>query len=252
MAKSKRPDIWARIDKSRDCWKWTGFHVRGGIEPRASIGGKCVDVRKFTYKALVGPLPPRTPVANTCGDPSCVNPGHMAPGMRSAPTAYKARTRDRIMGKTTRDGDCLLYGGYLTPAGYGLVTVSGKTVSAHRAIYSLCNGPIPSGACVMHTCDKPACVNPAHLVLGTQLDNMRDRMIKGRYARAAVKLTFDQVKEIRASTESTASLAKKFDVRNYTVACIRKGITWKNDEPYRKIPLSRKRQWETKYGTVGG
>lgn len=197
-------------------------------------------------------MPPKTPVAHTCGDPSCVNPAHMVPGMRRSPEEYKGSVKDRILGKTTSDGECMLYGGYLTAAGYGLVAISGKTCSAHRAAYSLCNGPIPPGACVMHTCDKPACVNPSHLVLGTQLDNMRDRKGKGRYARASVKLTLDQVKEIRASTESIASFAKRFGVRNYTIACIRKGVTWKNDEPYRKIPLSRKRGWKTKYGTVGG
>jgi hypothetical protein len=54
------------------------------------------------------------------------------------------------------------------------------TTYAHRVAYVLANGPIEPGQVVMHTCDVPACVNPAHLKLGSQGDNNRDCFAKGR------------------------------------------------------------------------
>jgi len=74
---------------------------------------------------------------------------------------------------------CWEWSGAKNLAGYGKVTWSGKTIAAHRAFWEQYNGPA-GDACVLHRCDNPACVNPDHLFLGSQSDNVRDMDDKGR------------------------------------------------------------------------
>ena len=67
------------------------------------------------------------------------------------------------------------------PKGYGTLGHRGKTMRAHRVAYELVNGEIPKGKSVLHSCDNPKCVNPDHLWIGTQQDNMIDRIKKGHF-----------------------------------------------------------------------
>ena len=84
--------------------------------------------------------------------------------------------------------------------GYGRFYMGSKRVYAHRAAWHLTYGPIPRGLNVLHKCDEPACVNPKHLRLGTQRQNMKDMVEKGRSLAGernpGAKLKEDQVKEI--------------------------------------------------------
>lgn len=86
--------------------------------------------------------------------------------------------------------------------GYGKASVGGqKWKRAPRVAWELTNGPIPDGLHVLHRCDNPPCVNPAHLFLGTNRDNHADKVAKGRQARGERcghnKLTEDDVVAIR-------------------------------------------------------
>ena len=86
--------------------------------------------------------------------------------------------------------------------GYGVFRVGDRFQRAHRVSYELCEGPIPPGLIVRHSCHNPACVNPDHLQTGTQKDNMQDMLQAGREARgtaAGGKFTEQQICDIRNS-----------------------------------------------------
>ena len=82
--------------------------------------------------------------------------------------------------KTIKNGDCIEWIGAKYPFGYGVVEHNGIRISTHRLSWILNNGEIPEGMCICHKCDNPPCVNPEHLFLGTQSDNMKDAYKKGR------------------------------------------------------------------------
>ena len=91
-----------------------------------------------------------------------------------------------------------------TVRGYGGIKVDCKTKKAHRVAWELTSGPIPEDMCVLHKCDNPLCVNPSHLFLGTQSDNIQDRVSKGRCSATSgeahyrCKLSDEQVAGIRS------------------------------------------------------
>lgn len=64
--------------------------------------------------------------------------------------------------------------------GYGRFRIQGITERAHRVAWVIANGPLPPGAHVLHSCDNPPCVLPAHLFLGDQPTNVADMLAKGR------------------------------------------------------------------------
>lgn len=79
--------------------------------------------------------------------------------------------------------ECENFTGYKTPAGYGLIyePSTKKLYLAHRVSYFNFWGDIPKGYIVMHLCDNPSCINPAHLRLGTRGNNLKDAYTKGRF-----------------------------------------------------------------------
>ena len=130
--------------------------------------------------------------------------------------------------------DCILHTGCTTKGGYGLVCYKGKTQLAHRASYSKSKGVIPAGMVVMHTCDNPLCINPDHLVVGTQRENRVDCVTKGRAnvskgeEHYCAKLTEDIVREIRASSLTNTELSEMYGVHRRTISDARRGKTWRH------------------------
>jgi hypothetical protein len=123
---------------------------------------------------------------------------------------------------------CWLWDGACFVTGYGKFKKGGIDGYAHRFSYELHFGQIKNGLHVLHTCDNPSCVNPEHLFLGTQADNNWDSMKKGRRARGERlgKLTEDDVRYIRRSTESGGKLAVRFGICRSNVGAIRRSESW--------------------------
>lgn len=137
--------------------------------------------------------------------------------------------------------NCWLWMGRKHPFGYGVllfgreIARDRKQAFAHRVAWELTYGTIPSRTQVCHSCDVPVCCNPAHLFLGTQRDNMADKVKKDRQAKGTkvgcAKLTEDNVREIRACWGVMATqrqLAREFGVHQSIISDIVTRKTWKH------------------------
>ncbi len=128
---------------------------------------------------------------------------------------------------------CWEWQGARSDTGYGCF-YDGRAYHAHRYSWMQERGQIPLGILVLHTCDNRACVNPAHLFLGTHLDNSRDMVDKGRQvaprpageSHGESKLTDSAVREIRSSPLTGRALAAQFGVSESAVSLVRRGKSW--------------------------
>jgi len=131
---------------------------------------------------------------------------------------------------------CWIWTSRQTSDGYGHLKINGKERRAHRVAWELCIGIIPKYLLVCHRCDVPLCVNPAHLFLGTNGDNVRDSIAKGRWGHDPStriqkenyrKVGREEVKEIRQSGESNRILARRFRISNQQISKIKLRQQWK-------------------------
>lgn len=140
------------------------------------------------------------------------------------------------------DDECWVWIGGINEFGYGNLRRDGRTVKAHRYVLGE-----PDGI-VYHHCDCPPCVNPRHLAVGTQADNIHDMCAKGRHAPTGSpgernpnrKLSVSDVVDIRgrfANGETLRSIASAFEVAPETASTIVRGITW----PSAPGPITRNR-----------
>lgn len=146
---------------------------------------------------------------------------------------------ERFWARVTRRApdECWLWTGSTIWHGYGRMRSGGrgsKSIPVHRVSWAVHHGAIPSGLNVLHKCDVRNCVNPAHLFLGTDADNVADMVSKGRqsrlYGRAnpATKLREDDIQKIRTlgETASQRAIADKFGVSQVAISKVMRGVTW--------------------------
>lgn len=124
-------------------------------------------------------------------------------------------------------------------SGYGRFHIAGKSWRAHRYAWTVTNGEIPDGLIVCHKCDTPKCVNPSHLFLGTDADNMNDRDSKFRMMHGVqtntAKLTDNQVIEIRSRYDASnkkyglkSSLGREYGVSDAMIGLIVRRKNWRH------------------------
>lgn len=172
-------------------------------------------------------------------------------GMKKRMSKYDESFLKRFWGKVDKSGDCWVWTA-CNHNGYGDIRLTSKrkTVKAHRASWEIAHHKeIPDGMEVCHHCDNPSCVNPDHLFLGTQADNMKDAAEKGRInnmgaRNPASKLSKEDVLEIRRLYRLIKSnnrhrksgkvgkfyeeLAQRYGVSCGTVKSVSIGRSWKH------------------------
>lgn len=142
---------------------------------------------------------------------------------------------------------CWFWKGCKTPEEYGyFYSLSPRTKKriklAHRFSFELFNGEIKDGYFVCHKCDIPSCVNPDHLFQGSQKDNMKDKVSKGRQVMGEkmhnCKLNWDLVHLFRKEYSqgiSCTNLSKKYGFHESTIADVVKNRSWKGNKNDRQI-----------------
>lgn len=156
---------------------------------------------------------------------------------------------ERFWEKVDRRGpdECWNWQASFVTGGYGFFKLDGRTCAAHRVSYLITHGVWNTGGHftqICHTCDNPACVNPAHLYNGSAQENANDKIERGRMRGAfgfdrepltlpgesnpRAKLTEHDVRAILACADSEKTLSQRYGVSRWAIHNIRHGKSWRH------------------------
>ena len=128
---------------------------------------------------------------------------------------FQPSFEQRFWEKVKKTSKCWIWTGAKDGFGYGIIAIGGGlklNIRTHRAVWFLTNGYIPIGMCVLHHCDNPPCVNPNHLFIGSNRDNVLDAVKKGRHHYAPIGNLYAK----KLDHESAKTIQKLYDSGGFT------------------------------------
>jgi hypothetical protein len=139
---------------------------------------------------------------------------------------------DRFEAKFVKTASCWEWTAALGNKGYGHFWFQGRPRPASQVSHLLYVGPIPEGMFVLHRCDNRKCVNPRHLFLGSNRENMDDMVRKGRQAKGealgTAKLSAAQARSIRSDQRSQRVIGREYGISHTVVGQIKAGQIWRH------------------------
>lgn len=148
---------------------------------------------------------------------------------------YQTKAKNRPIEFKVDDNGCFIVTSH-TPLGTGYFLTRKRCIrkSIHRLIYEECFGEIPDALVVRHKCDVTVCINPEHLELGTQRDNVMDTVKRNRTLRGENhpqhkldETTVRKIKGMLSSGKRNCEIARMFNLHTSTVCNIKHGNAWK-------------------------